>query len=155
MLENDAQPSGQVKGNQSIGLTALDYVKARAKREWDYTHSRGLFAWLSRHLGTMKPVSGVWIRQYATGDWDKTHFKGQVEQVWRYDANGFALVDHVPELDRSNSITSTTPVISFCLDEAARRMIYHEWTGGRAGFGAILALSEDGKWVTEKTLRIS
>src|SRR5258707_1188083 len=86
--------------------------------------------------------SGVWIRQYATGDWDKTHFKGQVEQVWRYDANGFALVGHVPELDRSNSITSTTPVISFCLDEAARRMIYQEWTGGRAGFGAILALSE-------------
>ena len=76
--------------------------------------------------------------------------KGEVVSIWRYDSDGLMVVDEVPELDQTSAIASTTPVISFCIDEAAGRMIYQEWHGVRAGHGSILACSKAGKWVTEK-----
>ena len=130
--------------------TALDYVERRARQEWDYTHSRGPFAWLFRCLGAMRPARGVSIQQYRDGDWKTGACKGEVIQTWRYDADGLTVVDEVPELDRTSAIASTTPVISFCVDETAGRMIYQEWHGGRAGYGCILARRESGKWVLEK-----
>ena len=134
---------------------ALDYARARAKRQWDYTHSHGPFAWLFRRIGAMKPVTGVWICQYASADWDRAHCTGEAIRVWRYDAEGLTSVDCTPELDKSNAIASATPVISFCLDETAERMIYQEWYGLRAGFGSVLALNKGGDWVTEKHAWIS
>src|SRR5262245_7179152 len=131
-------------------VTALDYVQSRAKQEWEYTHSRGLFAWLFRLLGATRPVRGVWIQQYRDGNWDTVGCKGEVVRTWRYDDDGLTVVDEVPELDRTSAIASTTPVISFCVDEAAGRMIYHEWRGGRSGHGCVLARNQDGKWVIEK-----
>ena len=130
--------------------TALDYAQSRARREWDHTHSRGPFAWLFRRLGAMRPVRGIWIRQYRDGDWETMHCKGEVVQSWRYDADGLTVVDELPELDQTNAIASTTPVISFCVDEPAGRMIYQEWHGVRAGHGCILAHKGNGEWVTEK-----
>jgi hypothetical protein len=130
--------------------TALNYAQSQAKRVWDYTHSRGLFAWLFRRLGAMRPVRGVWIRQYRDGDWETVHCEGEVIQSWRYDADGLTTVDEVPELDRTSAIASKTPVISFCVDETAGRMIYEEWRGVLAGHGQILARRGNGEWVTEK-----
>jgi len=103
----------------------------------------------------MKPVTGVWICQYASADWDRAHCTGEAIRVWRYDAEGLTSVDCTPELDKSNAIASATPVISFCLDETAERMIYQEWYGLRAGFGSVLALNKGGDWVTEKHAWIS
>lgn len=134
---------------------ALDYVKARAKREWDDTHSRGLWAWLFRRLGAMKSVQGVWVQQYRDGDWETVHCRGEAVQTWRYDADGFTHVDDIPELDKMSAIASTTPVISFCVHEAADRMIYEEWRGVRAGHGAILARQKNGEWAAERRAWIS
>ncbi len=40
--------------------------------------------------------------------------------------------------------------MGFCLDDTGERMIYQEWNGLRAGFGAILVLKKDsGKWVAQ------
>ena len=103
----------------------------------------------------MVPASAVWIRQYESGDWDGAHCRGEVVQAWRYDTGGLAPVEHVPELDHSSAIASRTPVISFCLNEAGDRMIYQEWNGPRAGFGAILTLRATGAWSTEKHSWIS
>jgi hypothetical protein len=128
---------------------ALDYATARAKREWEVAQSRGLSVWILRRLGAMKPISGVWICQHADGDWDGAHCKGQPQQVWRYDDKGFAPVDHLPELDKS-AIASTTPVIRFCWNETVGRMIYTEWHGMRAGWGAILTRNKGGQWLVEK-----
>lgn len=135
--------------------TALDYASARAKRQWDQTHACGPFAWLFRRLGVMKPASAVWICQYGGGDWDGAHCRGEVVQAWRYDASGLAPVEHMPKLDCSSAIASTTPVISFCLNEADGRMIYEEWNGPRAGVGAILAHKGTGEWMTERRAWIS
>lgn len=129
---------------------ALDYAQARAKRNWDYTHSRGPLAWLFRCAGAMNPVRAVWIRRYADGDWATAHCKGEAIQTWKYDANGLMCVDDIPELDRASAIASTTPVISFCVNDASNRMIYQEWQGVRAGYGCILARKTNGEWVTEK-----
>jgi hypothetical protein len=130
--------------------TALDYAQSRAKREWEQTHSRSPLAWLFRRLGAMRPVSGVWIRQYRDGDWESVRCKGEVIRSWKYDADGLTIVSDVPELDRMSAIASTTPVISFCVDETAGRMIYQEWHGVRAGHGCILARRGNGEWATEK-----
>jgi hypothetical protein len=70
--------------------------------------------------------------------------------VWRYNSGGLAQVDRLPELDESNTIASATPVIRFCLDETGERMVYQEWYGLRAGFGAILALNRKREWGTER-----
>lgn len=78
-----------------------------------------------------------------------------MEQAWRFDANGLTPVDRLPELDKSSAIASTTPVISFCLDDMAKRMIYVEWNGLRAGSGAILALQKSGQWTMERHAWIS
>ena len=98
----------------------------------------------------MRPVRGVWIRQYRDGDWETVHCKGEVIQSWRYDADGLTVVDEVPELDHASAIASATPVISFCVDETGGRMIYQEWHGVRAGHGCILTQTAKGEWVTEK-----
>lgn len=135
--------------------TALQYATSRAKRQWDQTHSRSPLAWLFRRLGATRRVSAVWICQYGSGDWQKAHCHGQVLHTWRYDGSGLAQVEHLPELDHSSAIASTTPVISFCLGQAAERMIYQEWNGGRAGFGALLALKSTGDWAVEKHAWIS
>ena len=103
----------------------------------------------------MQRISGVWICQYASADWSGVHCTGQVLSVWRYNSEGLTQVDRPPELDKSNAIASKTPVISFCLDEAAERMVYQEWYGLRAGFGAVLALDKKRKWVTERHAWIS
>jgi hypothetical protein len=129
---------------------ALDYAQGRAKREWDYTHSRGPFAWLFRRLGAMRPVRCVWIQEYRDGDWESPNCKGEVIRSWRYDADGLNVVEEVPELDQASPTASTTPVISFCVDETGGRMIYEEWHGVRAGHGCVLARSASGEWVTEK-----
>jgi len=125
---------------------ALDYVRSRAKREWDYAHSRGLFARFFKRIGAMKPAEGVWVRQYADGDWQSAHCKGEVIQIWRYDATGFTSASEIPALDQTTAIASTTPVISFFLDEHTKRMIYQEWHGPRAGHGVVLALTKGGHW---------
>lgn len=134
---------------------ALDHVTTRAKRQWDQTHSRGPIARLFRSLGAMKSASAVWICRHASGDWDGAHCRGEVVQAWRYDGSGLAQVEHLPELDHLNAIASATPVISFCLNETGDRMIYQEWNGPRAGFGAILALKGTGSWCTEKHAWVS
>jgi hypothetical protein len=130
--------------------TALDYIEPQAKREWDYTHSRSLLGWLFRCIGAMRPVQGVWVRQYRDGDWETAHCTGEPFQTWRYDAEGFTLVDDIPQLDTKSAIASMTPIISFCVDEAAERMIYQEWHGVRAGYGAILSRKKSGEWITER-----
>ena len=98
----------------------------------------------------MKPVRGVWICQYSNADWEKVRCVGEIVQVWRYDAKGLIPVDSAPDLDKRNAIASETPVISFCLDESTKRMVYQEWYGLRAGFGSILKLNQREAWVMEK-----
>jgi hypothetical protein len=128
---------------------ALDYATTRAKREWGLSHSRGPSAWLFRRLGAMRAIGAVWICQHTDGDWARADCMGQPERVWRYDDSGLKQVDRLPELDKS-AIASTTPVIRFCLNETVGRMIYVEWHGLRAAFGAIMALNKDGQWIVEK-----
>lgn len=134
---------------------ALDYAQSRAKREWDYSHSRGPFAWLFRRLGAMRPVRCVWIREYRDGDWESAHCRGEVIRSWKYDADGLSIVEGAPESDQSSAIASATPVISFCVDETGGRMIYQEWRGARSGRGCVLARLASGEWVTEKNGWIS
>jgi hypothetical protein len=98
----------------------------------------------------MQPVQAVWIQEYADGDWETVHCQGDVIRTWRYDAEGLTSVEELPELDRTSAIASTTPVISFCVDETGGRMIYHQWHGVRAGHGCILACTKDGKWAAAK-----
>ena len=129
---------------------ALDYVKARAKRQWDFTHSRGVWARLFRRAGAMKPAQGVWIKQYREGNWQIAMCFGEVSQIWRFDGDGLTLVDRMPELDRESAIASTTPWIGFCVDETGDRMIYEEVRGVCAGHGCILARGQSGEWEVER-----
>lgn len=69
---------------------------------------------------------------------------------WKYDADGLSVVERTPEFDQFRAIASTTPVISFYVDETGGRMIYQEWHGARSGRGGVLARIASGEWVTEK-----
>lgn len=126
--------------------TAFDYIQCQAKRQWDHSHSPGLLTRLFLRLIASRKIRGVWIEQYWEGNWESGRLKGEAIQAWRYDADGLTVVERLPELDKSSPIASTTPVISFCVDESAARMIYQEWHGGRAGFGYILAHRGNGEW---------
>lgn len=127
----------------------MDYVRAEAKRTWDISHARGLVAWLLRRLGVMRPAQGVWIQQFADGNWEAAHCHGEAIQTWRYDADGFTPVGDVPELDKMSAIASTTPVVKFCVDGTGERMIYQEWHGVRAGHGCVLTRRTGGDWAAE------
>jgi Ankyrin repeats (many copies) len=127
---------------------AIEFVQKRAKREWDSSRSRTPLAWFFRLIGAMKVVEAVWIFEYADGDLNTGVCEGEPKHISRYDANGLATVEKLPELDKS-AIASTTPVIHFYFDEATRRMIYEEWHGLRSASTFIMAL-KDGKWTAEK-----
>jgi len=127
---------------------AIDYAKNRARKIWDSSRSRSPLAGLLRLIGASKPVTGVWICEYAGSNLNIAVFKGEPKQIWRYDASGFASVEQLPELDKSMA-ASTTPVIHFCADESARRMICQEWHGLRVSPAFISVLKDNGKWFVE------
>ena len=127
---------------------AIDYAKNRAKKIWDSSRSRSPVAGLLRLVGASKAVTGVWICEYAAGDLNTAVFKGEPKQIRRYDASGYALVERLPELDKS-AAASTTPVIHFCVDKSARRMICQEWHGLRVAPAFVLVLKDNGKWFVE------
>jgi hypothetical protein len=127
---------------------ALDYAKNRAKKIWDSSRSRSPLAGLLRLIGASKVVTGVWICEYAGSDLNTAVFTGKPKQIWRYDANGFELVEQLPELDKSTA-ASITPVIHFCVDETSRRMICQEWHGLRVAPAFIMVLEDNGKWFVE------
>jgi hypothetical protein len=127
---------------------ALDYAIEKAKEIRDAGHARGPFTWLLRRFrpGAMRPVDGVWICQHAKGNWATANCEGEPTQVWRFEGDDAVIVASLPDLDMTSATASTTPHISFCVDDAGKRMIYEEWYGGRAGMGSIMAIKKNGKW---------
>jgi hypothetical protein len=136
-------------------ITALDYAAGCAKRHWNYSNSRGLLARLFRRVGTIRSLDGIWICRHALGDWSNARCTGEPVETWCYDDSGLRTVDGLPAIDLTGAIVSRTPVLSFCLDDRAQRMIYVEWYGVRVGSGQILRAKQNGKWVTEQLVWIS
>ena len=132
----------------------IEHAGTQAKREWDYSHSRGLPSWFLRTIGATRRIKCVWINEYSEGDWNTAPCRGKPIRIWRYEAKGLMRADERSELDHS-AIASRTPMISFCADAAAERMIYQEWHGVRAEHGSILVQKGNGQWATEKCAWIS
>ena len=135
----------------TIPESALDFVKTRAEREWRLTHSRDFLSRLFRFLLRKRPVDVIYVEQYGAGDWASGRCQGKAVGAWKLDTQGFAAIDAVGELDRSSPIATATPVIRFHVDDPPLRMIYEEWHGGRAGYGAILRFDRSANaWQTER-----
>jgi hypothetical protein len=128
---------------------ALNHALGRAKGIWDYAHRTGLISRFLRRIGVGRTVTAIWICRHTDGDWDKAKLAGEPAEIWRYDGDGLAVVDALPTLDLSRSMSST-PVLRFCEDESGQRMIYTEWSGRLSAVGLIMRANEKSWWTIEK-----
>ncbi len=128
---------------------ALQYVESKARTNWQFANSRRPLSRFYRFFSRVKPVQVVWISQHETGDWEGARCKGESIRSWRFGSEGFTSIDEIGEIDMS-TISSATPLIRFCLDSEAKRMIYNEWHGVRAGFGTVLRFEGENGWRPER-----
>jgi len=131
---------------------AQEYVFERVKRDWHRRNNlKNPFSILLHILFQYETYTTIYIEQFRYADWVSGKCLKERIHTWQYAGKSIEHISSWGKVDSKSTISSTTPVYSFCVNEDNTLMVLEEWHGYLSASGSILRYDDKSKkWKLHK-----